>query len=138
MKRNHYKTKNRDAILKFLKDYKAQTHRYITAKEVAKHFAEGEKISQATVYRVLDKFAKEGILNKYELEGENSAGFEYVGEHSDCSHHYHLKCNSCGKIVHFDCESMKGVEEHLNNHHGFKIDALKTIFYGTCKDCNYK
>ncbi len=137
MKRTDYKTKSRQAILYYLQEYKKSTEKYITAREIVEHFNENnQNISTATVYRVLEKFEKEGIIKKFELEGENSACFEYVGDIALCSHHYHLKCDECGKIIHFHCDEMSDVTNHLNKHHGFFIDTSKTIFYGKCEKCN--
>ncbi len=139
MKSMEYKTKPRQAILAYMKEYKKETDKYITPKEIIAHFQKTEKkISTATVYRVLDNLEKRGIIKKYDLEGMNSACFEYLGDISHCDHHYHLKCDSCGKIVHFHCDEMKAVSEHLNEHHGFTIDTPKTMFYGVCSCCSTK
>ena len=53
----------------------------------------------------------------------------------DCSKHYHLKCNTCGKLIHLDCEIMATFTTHMENEHGFAIDLERTLLYGICVDC---
>ena len=42
------------------------------------------------------------------------------------------------KLIHLDCGLVKEFEAHMTSHHGFSIDHLKTIIYGTCANCANK
>ena len=60
-------------------------------------------------------------------------------ENSDeCLEHFHLKCIECGKLIHIDCNYMKSLDEHILQHHGFKVDNSRTVLYGICNSCNEK
>ena len=48
---------------------------------------------------------------------------------------FRLKCTGCGELIHLDCGLVKEFEAHMTSHHGFSIDHLKTIIYGTCANC---
>lgn len=130
-----YKTRQSEKIREFLK---ANPRKHFTAYDVCDYFKEkGEAIGTTTVYRQLDALVKEGTIKKYVFEENSSACFEYVEEH-DAEHHctcYHLKCTECGKLIHLNCEEIGMFERHIAEHHGFKIDSVRTVFYGLCADC---
>ena len=59
--RGEYSTKQRDAILSFLKENNA----HVSASDIVFHLKEqGYKISTATVYRTLDKLVSDGVVRK--------------------------------------------------------------------------
>lgn len=130
-----YQTKQKEMLLEYLK---ASEGNHLTAADVCDYFkSQGLPIGQSTVYRRLESLVSEGIIKKYTIDNQASACFEYVGEHS---HHegccYHLKCEKCGKLFHLHCEEIEALEDHIGKEHEFSIDPVRTVFYGTCKDCN--
>jgi Fur family ferric uptake transcriptional regulator len=46
-----------------------------------------------------------------------------------------LKCETCGSLIHVDCDFLNEIEKHLFKTHNFRINTLKTVFYGICKKC---
>ena len=66
-----------------------------------------------------------------------SACFEYVGQdsHAPGEACFHLKCEKCGKLLHLHCEELDHIGGHLFEEHGFKLDPLRTVFYGVCEEC---
>ena len=32
-------------------------------------------------------------------------------------------------------EELQGLSEHVLTHHGFRINPLRTVFYGVCDEC---
>ncbi len=132
---SNYKTKQREIMLSYLE---SRPGVHITAADVYDHFrAQGVTIGQSTVYRQLEKFVDEGILNKYILESGSSACFEYVGMsvHKKNETCFHCKCEKCGKLIHLKCEELEEIKNHLYSEHKFKLDPLRTVFYGMCDDC---
>lgn len=133
--RSKYKTKQREKLLGYLKSVEG-TH--ITAADVYEYFkGQGESIGQSTVYRQLESLVDEGIINKYTIDGNSPACFEYVGEgdNSDTEVCYHCKCEKCGKLIHLYCDELEGMQAHLYEEHSFKLDPKRTVFYGLCDKC---
>ena len=130
-----YKTKQREVLLSYLKE---TAGRHITAGDVCEYFKEqGSPIGQATVYRQLESLVDEGIVNKYNIDVNSPACFEYMGEnaHKGMEVCFHAKCEECGKLIHLHCEEIIKIKEHLFEDHGFMLDAKRTVFYGICEDC---
>ncbi len=133
--RSKYTTKQRNILLDFLKS-KPGVH--FTAADVYDHFNEQEgSISKATVYRQLERLVEEGILNKYIIDANSPACFEYVGEdsHEYCDVCFHCKCEGCGRLIHLHCDELEEIQVHLYETHNFKLDPLRTVFYGLCDKC---
>ena len=136
MLKKDYRTKQQEMLLKYVKNGQKQ---HITAKEIEEHLSKtGEKVGIATIYRYLDKMVTQGIMKKYYLDGITAACYEYVPETKHCHEHFHLKCEKCGKLVHFNCEEISHMQDHLAKEHGFAVNSLKTVFYGLCDECNKK
>lgn len=133
--RSKYKTKQRDILLSF---FRSKPGEHITANDVCEHFKEqGAPIGQSTIYRQLESLVDEGIINKYIIDGNSPACFEYVGEddHVDTEVCFHCKCEKCGKLIHMHCEELEGIQEHMLSEHHFKINPTRTVFYGICEEC---
>jgi Fur family ferric uptake transcriptional regulator len=110
---------------------------HVTVNQLVNRFAgRGEAgISQTTIYRQLEKLLVQGKIRKYLLSDGESACYQYVEDGSLCREHFHLKCEACGELIHADCELLDAIDRHLFADHDFKINALKTVLYGTCKKC---
>lgn len=127
-----YATKQRALILEFLKENTA----HVTATDILNHLQkQGVKIGVATVYRTLEKFVSDGILRKMVVDERSGACYQYIANDS-CSAHFHLKCLSCGALIHLSCEFLTEMENHILNDHGFRVSSGKTVIYGTCKSCS--
>lgn len=130
-----YKTKNRQLLLEYLA---ANAGRHVTAQEIIEHFKGlGISMGTATVYRQLERFMEEGLVNKYLADGNGAAAFEYV-DRDHCGEHtcFHCKCEKCGALIHLHCHELEAIERHIFAHHGFKLDSMKTVFYGVCDQCS--
>lgn len=122
-----YKTKQRQLIASF---FEKNTDRQFSVNDVSDEFS--ESIGKSTVYREISRLEKDGFLRKYP-DSDGGFLYQYAGEH--CHEHFHLRCVSCGKIVHLDCHVMNGVCEHISCEHGFDIDMSRTVLFGTCSKC---
>ncbi|MCR5654861.1 MAG: transcriptional repressor [Lachnospiraceae bacterium] len=133
--RSSYKTKQRDILLQYLETVPAV---HITAGDVCEYFrSQGAPIGQSTVYRQLERLVDEGLINKYTIDANSPACFEYVGpdHHAAETVCFHCKCEKCGKLIHLHCDELEEIEEHLYKEHGFRMDPFRTVFYGLCDDC---
>lgn len=128
-----YKTKQRQIIL----DYLSNLHEnHITASQIYSHFRDLDiPIGITTVYRQLEKFVCDGIVRKYYIDGIPCACFQYIEKHTDCCTHIHFKCTRCGKLTCVECDKIDALASHFSKEHGFKVDAVKTVFYGICTEC---
>ncbi len=130
-----YKTKQREDILSYLRTTQG-TH--VTPAHVREYFVhQGQSISLATIYRQLERLTEEGLVNKYHLAHENGACFEYIDRDNQCSETlcFHCKCEVCGTLIHLECHDMVGMQSHMKETHGFTLNPIRTVFYGTCQEC---
>jgi Fur family ferric uptake transcriptional regulator len=133
--KSRYTTKHYAEIAAFLEKMEGS---HITAQDVCDHFrAEGRPISTTTVYRQLERLVEEGIVNKYIIDANTPACFEYSGaEHLHSEHTcYHCKCEKCGVLIHLHCDEMEELTRHLSKDHHFILDPRRTVFYGLCENC---
>lgn len=130
MDKNNYNTKQRDEIVEFFNQHRG---RCFTAKELIRS---GEVSSgEATVYRTLSKLTNQGVLKRF-TDGEASC--YQLNESEECSRHFHLKCERCGKVIHMDCDFMADMKRHIETSHDFFVDIGKTVIYGLCGECRAK
>ena len=122
-----YKTKQRDEIVEFFNSHRGKCY---SAKELIKS---GEVSSgEATIYRTLSKLANQGVLKKFT---DGDAACYQLNESEECSRHFHLKCEKCGKLIHMDCDFMAEMSRHIEQSHSFFVDIGKTVIYGLCGEC---
>ena len=128
MQKPGYKTKQRDAVLAY---FEARPCEYITAKELIRATGVGE----ATIYRTLSKFVKEGVLKKIVKHDSDGTCYQYqphAHEHS-C---FQLKCVGCGRSIRLECGFAQDMQQHIQAEHAFFVDCDKTVIYGRCGRCN--
>ncbi|MGN1412116.1 MAG: Fur family transcriptional regulator [Oscillospiraceae bacterium] len=127
-----YKTKQREIILKYLKE---NSNDHINADELAEHLKNsGNPVGKSTIYRYLDRLCCENMVRKFISPDGKSSCFQIIKD--ECHYHYHFKCIKCGELLHIKCSSLDNVSTHIQNEHGFKIDLSQTIIYGYCKKCS--
>ena len=135
MEKAQYRTKQMAELLAFLKSVQG---RHVTVNEICEYFKDnGIPVGTTTVYRNLEKLVKEGMAAKYVVDGTSSACFEYIGNQND-THifaSYHCKCEKCGKLIHLQCNEVDNLKRHMMEYHGFEMNTLRTVFYGTCSEC---
>lgn len=89
-------------------------------------------LGRATVYRNLNKLAKDGKIRKVSIPGGADC-FEKM-----CSRHYHVKCMECGEIQDVDMKYMDDLESMIGNPNGYEIVYHDIIFSGICPACRKK
>ena len=133
--RSKYKTKQREILLAYFETVPGV---HVTASDVCEHFKSLDApIGQSTIYRNLESLVDEGIIKKYVIDGSSPACFEYVGpdSHEDVEICFHCKCEKCGKLIHLHCDELDEIQEHLLAEHHFKLNRVRTVFYGLCEQC---
>lgn len=128
-------TRQGRALLDFLESVRS---RHFTASQIKTSLdARGVNMGMATIYRQMDRLVQEGVVRKYTLDIGDSACYEYVGRETatDCTSHFHCKCEQCGTLIHMDCDELQAIQSHLQQEHGFRWNAGRTVFYGVCAQC---
>ena len=86
-----------EEILEYLKNSNDHT---VTAADVDEYLKKHDsEVNITTIYRYLDKLAKDGTVIKYVAEKGCQAAYQYVEPGRGCEQHLHLKCVKCGKII---------------------------------------
>jgi Fur family peroxide stress response transcriptional regulator len=117
----HQKRAIRDAL------YTMDNHP--TASMVAEYLSQdGQKVSRATVFRVLSDAADEGSITRVQLMGED-VRYDFRTEP-----HYHLHCRCCGRIADAVLPYMQDLDSRLEKS-GFFTEKHEIEFIGQCRDC---
>ncbi len=125
-------TEQREIVLKIL----INVSEHLTAEEVYNEIKKQyphSNIGIATVYRALS-FLEEVDLIASIAFGSDGKKYESSGK----SHHDHLICTKCGKIVEFLDEEIERRQEKVAKENNFKITSHSMQLYGICPDCNGK
>ena len=131
MDSQNYRTKQKSLILSCVIE---TAGRHFTADDISEMLdSKGTHVGKATVYRHLDRLLADGEIKKYTLGDKTGACYQYNGK--NVCEHFHLKCTSCGRLIHADCSFLDKLSSHIADEHGFSIDGSRTVFYGTCSDC---
>lgn len=102
--------------------------RHMNADEIYNQLhKEGIDLGLTTVYRVLTQLADAGVLEKRHFEGDKS-----VFELAMNTHHDHLICLACGKVVEFLDPDIEIRQENIAEAHGFSISGHALTIYGVC------
>jgi Fur family transcriptional regulator, ferric uptake regulator len=123
---DYHQTKQRRLLLEVMSDIKG----HVSAKELFRlASARDNTISPATVYRSLNLFKKQGLIEEKHL-GHSVCVYEIKGSMQD----QHLVCSGCGKVIDFRCPLTEMVEK-IKNDYGFKVIRAEVYFEGYCVDC---
>lgn len=90
------------------------------------------RISLATVYRTLKLLEESGLASSHRFS-DGHALFEPKLEEE--SHHDHLICLKCGKIIEFVDDQIEELQEKVAQRHGFESQWHRLELYGHCADC---
>ncbi|QKS70634.1 peroxide-responsive transcriptional repressor PerR [Paenalkalicoccus suaedae] len=119
-------TPQRYAILEFL--FSSESHP--TADDIYKALEDKfPNMSVATVYNNLRVFKDVGLVKELTY-GDASSRFDSV-----TTDHYHVICESCGKIVDFHYPGLNEVETLAEHVTGFKVTNHRMEIYGKCPTC---
>lgn len=86
-------------------------------------------ISRATVYRVLNRSAESGMIQKVNVNN-GADHFDHT-----LSPHYHICCKVCGRVCDAELPYMEGLERKAGEHTGYIITGYSIQFDGYCPDC---
>lgn len=88
----------------------------------------------ATVYRTLNLLKDAGLVDQKQFSDGKSV-FEVM---EPGSHHDHLICLNCHKVLEFENEEIEMLQEQVAKKYGFKLTKHSLELFGTCADCSKK
>lgn len=124
-----YATEQRKKLFLFLEQNKDCQ---FTIEEIILHL---DEISESAVYRNMSKLLDEGLVQRYQKDGSRKYVYQYVGN-AECTEHIHLKCDSCGQIVHANKQLTDFILDNIAKEANFHVNILKTVFCGICENCS--
>ena len=111
--------------IKILEILQLPENQHISAEDVYKILLDkDEEIGLATVYRVLNQFDDAGIVSRHHFEGGKS-----VFELSGTTHHDHLVCLKCGKVIEFHDEMIETRQVEISNENGMRLTNHSPVSY---------
>jgi len=121
-------TPQREAILEKI----VGTHGHFDADDVFFSLRkQGKRISKATVYRTLELLTAAGMIREVDI-GKGHRAFEHIFGRS---HHDHLVCTLCGKVVEFDDPLINEVQDRVCRRFSFRPESHSLRIRGRCSSC---
>jgi len=129
IEKKYRSSRQRDRILQLLK----QTDSHPTADWVyAKLKMEFPKLSLGTVYRNMALLVTQGLIQRI------PSGSTFDRFDAKTSVHYHLICESCGKVSDFNMPVNDDLEKYASRMTDFTIRWHRINFFGICPQCKVK
>ncbi len=91
-----------------------------------------EKVSLATVYRILQSMAEEGIVDVVRTDDGESVFRRCAMD----EHHHHLLCRECGKTVEIEAPHVEEWAASIAAKYGFTQATHVVEISGLCAECS--
>jgi len=88
-------------------------------------------VSRATVFRTMDLLYENGFVSRMDI-GDGKWRYEHW---LDCSHHDHLICIRCGRIVEFFDPEIEKLQEDVCSRFDYQLVRHSHQLFGMCKEC---
>lgn len=93
-----------------------------------------KSIGQATVYRTMKLLEEAGLARRLDYD-PRTAKYE---RRDISSHHDHMVCEVCGKVVEFESPAIEQLQEELAEDQGFELTGHRMYLFGICPQCRKK
>lgn len=91
----------------------------------------GSKISHASIYRNVPLIKECGLIREVWHE-DGHMHYEHIYGHT---HHCHLRCVTCGKVIEFVEKQLEDIEKRLGKKYNFQILNHSMDVTGYCSEC---
>ena len=128
-----YKTQQKQMLLRYLYQHRDAP---VSVEEICEGLAEtgGDPPGKSTVYRIVNRLCEEGSIKRFSPEGSRGAVYQLT-EGEECHRHLHLRCTSCGRLLHMNrAQSARLLEEILSGN-DFAVNQEDTTLLGVCGPC---
>ena len=89
----------------------------------------------ATVYRTMKLLEEAGIAHTRRFGNAKETLYEVAAGRS---HHDHLICEQCGRIIEFLDPEVERLQDRIASKHGFTLSRHRHELYGVCPDCRHR
>ncbi len=108
------------------------SHGHFDAEELYRRIKRrNKKVSLATIYRTLPLLVKSGLIREV-MRCQGKGVYEHIWGHS---HHDHLICVSCGKVIEFSEDRIEKLQDDICARFQFQPVEHRLGIRGYCKDC---
>lgn len=152
---------NENDFLNFQEIFKEQGHRFTLPRKVILEVLQKRRdhpsaeeiyhevhkqspsIGITTVYRTLELLINWSLVHKFDF-GDKRARYELINKLGAKTHHHHLICNNCKKIINYydfsdsEIKLLDEIQNHLSQKFDFVITNHMVKFYGFCRECEEK
>ncbi len=119
-------TKQRHLIVQLFLDLES----HVSAEDLhAAARKKGFSFGLATIYRTLKLLQEAGLVEQKQFS-EGRYVFEVK---APGSHHDHLICLSCGKVIEFENEAIEELQEKIAKSYGFELISHRLDLFGRCQ-----
>ena len=94
--------------------------------------ARGSKVSRASIYRTIPLMVESGMIEEVERVDKH-AHYEQV---STNSHHDHMICIRCGRVIEFYSAGLEQMQERLCRQEKFRGVRHCLDIFGICDKCD--
>ncbi len=122
-------TSRRRALLKILEE----ADRHLDAAALLEVAQKQMEIDRATVYRTLDLFKREGLID--ELDLMHLRGEMHYYEVRTGKEHFHFACFGCGRIEEIATPLFEQLKREVGREKGFTIQTARLEIGGYCAEC---
>ena len=133
-------TAGREVIL----DVLTKADKHLSAEDIyMKVHAIYPAIGLTTIYRTLEILVSLGLVFKFDF-GDGRARYELAEGSHRSTHHHHLICTKCKRVVDYtdfiddEVELLQRTEKGLSVKYNFAITNHLIQFYGLCDKCKKK
>ena len=106
--------------------------KHVSAEELHAHLKfSDQNPGLATVYRTLNLLREAGLVDQKQFTDGKSV-FEVL---LPGTHHDHLICLHCHKVIEFHNAQIEKLQEQIANEFGFTLKHHSLELFGTCTDC---
>lgn len=127
-----YRTEQRETLDAYLTGHAS---RQFTIEELATELSPA--LGKSTVYRLIRELVESGRVRRFQLGSGRRVVYQYLPEER-CVSHLHLKCVSCGRMLHLDRSVSEFLTRQILATNRFSLDDRLTTLYGRCAGCEGK
>ncbi len=91
----------------------------------------GRSVSRSTIYRTIKLLQEFGVIREVIKQNNRTIYELVVGK----SHHDHLVCMECGKIIEFVDEDIEKLQDEVCRRYDFQPDHHRLEIFGICSEC---
>ena len=129
-----YNTEQKKMLTNFLQENKDKAYTIEELAEALKALHGDNAPGKSTVYRLIPHLSDEGLVRR--IPKKRGRGFLYQAVESEkCRGHLHLRCVSCGRLLHLDDSLSDELLIKVRELCSFSISEEETILLGNCLSC---